>query len=125
MKKKKKMEFSKLLILILSLFFIVNFEGILIFVCVMCVTTKDTSCFNQLLIGFFGLMTAILTPSIAFYYWKSKNENAIKIKEEYAKLQNKYPNTSIDASLVSNETCDDALTATYIQDNIDFTNEGR
>ena len=125
MKRKKKMEFSKLLILILSLFFIVNFEGILIFICIMCVTTKDTSCFDQLLVGFFGLMTAILTPSITFYFWKAKNENAVKIKEEYAKLQNKYLNTSIDASLINDETYDDALTATYIQDNTDFTNEGR
>ena len=125
MKRKKKMEFSKLLILILSLFFVVNFEGILIFICVMCVKTQDTSFFNQLLVGFFGLMTAILTPSVAFYFWKSKNENAIKIKEEYAKLQNKYPNTPINASLIDDGTYDDALTTTYTQDNIDFTNEGR
>lgn len=106
-KPKNKQEFSKKLIGGLCVFFLLNFQAVLIFCLVLIWHAKDTSVIPSLLVGFFSLMTAILTPSISFYFWKSKNENALKIKGQYIKMQKANGiQPTLDTSLVSDDTQD-------------------
>lgn len=105
--RQKKKEFSKKLIGGLCVFFLVNFQAVLIFCLILIWQAKDTSVIPSLLVGFFSLMTAILTPSISFYFWKSKNENALKIKGQYIKLQKQNGiQPTLDTSLIQADQTD-------------------
>ena len=89
--KKEKMETSKKIIfsvIVLTYLFV-------LFVCVMVVITLDLSPLAYLIPAIFGLATTAL----AFYSWKAKNENKIKLEilriQEEEKLKRKYKDESI------------------------------
>lgn len=78
-----KKEFSKKIITALMILFIINFELVIIGSFILMIIFKDISTLTEIVGGIFAALTAILTPSLSFYFWKSKNENIIKLKKEF------------------------------------------
>ena len=76
-------EFSKKIITSLIILFIINFEGVIIGSFVLMFSFADISPLTEIIAGIFATLTAILTPAISFYFWKSKNENIVKLKKKY------------------------------------------
>jgi hypothetical protein len=74
-----------------------------LFVCVIIVITLDLSPLAYLIPAIFGLATTAL----AFYSWKAKNENKIKLEiykiQEEEKLKRKYKNDKIKINTDINE----------------------
>ena len=77
----KPFEFGKGLTLAIVLFFLINFEGIVITSFVLMFMFGDLSPLTELLMGTFAVTGTIVTGVVAFYQWKSKAENIIKIKK--------------------------------------------
>lgn len=78
-----KKEFSKKIITALMVLFIINFEGVVIGSFILMIIFGDISAITEIIAGIFATLTAIITPAISFYFWKSKNENIIKLKKEF------------------------------------------
>jgi len=78
-----KKEFSKKIITWLMILFIVNFEGVVIGSFVLMAFYGDLTAITEIVGGIFATLTAIITPAVSFYFWKSKNENIIKLKKEF------------------------------------------
>lgn len=72
---KEKMEFSKKIFYMITIFTII----IVIFSMILMWITKDTSPLSYLIPGIFGEFAT----ATAFYYWKAKKENEIKLKLLY------------------------------------------
>lgn len=76
-KRKKKFEFSKLILLVVGLFAV----GITIFTMFIVCRTGDTSALAYLIPAIF----AELATATGFYYSKAKSENRIKLTKLYGK----------------------------------------
>jgi len=76
-KRKKKYEFSKLILFVVGVFAVV----ITIFTMVVVLLTKDTSALAYLIPAIF----AELATATGFYYSKAKSENRIKLTKLYGK----------------------------------------
>lgn len=75
-------EFGKKLTFLIVIFFLFNFEGIVITSFALMYKFGDLTPLNELLLGTFTVVGTVVTSVTAFYQWKSKNENLIKIKKE-------------------------------------------
>ena len=76
-RKRKKREFSKVL-----LFWIAAFTfAVTVFGCILAWITRDTSLFAYLIPACFGE----LATATGFYYYKAKAENEIKLQKLYEK----------------------------------------
>ena len=77
----KPFEFGKGLTLAIVLFFLINFEAIVITSFVLMFKFGDLTPLTELIMGTFAVVGTIITGVVAFYQWKSKAENTIKIKQ--------------------------------------------
>lgn len=77
MKKRKKFEFSKLILLITGIFAVI----VTIFTMVIVCRTGDTSALGYLIPAIF----AEVATATGFYYSKAKSENRIKLTKIYGK----------------------------------------
>ena len=78
-----KKEFSKKIITWLMVLFIINFEGVIVGSFILMIIFSDITSLTEIIAGIFATLTAIVTPSLSFYFWKAKNENIIKLKKEF------------------------------------------
>ena len=76
--RKRKFEFSKLILLVVGVFTAI----ITIFTLRIVENTGDTSPLAYLIPAVF----AELATATGFYYWKAKAENRIKLRQQYGKL---------------------------------------
>ena len=76
-KRKKKFEFSKIILCVVSAFA----AGVTIFTCVAVIVTGDTSALAYLIPSIF----AELATATGFYYTKAKSENRIKLTKLYGR----------------------------------------
>lgn len=78
---RKPFEYGKLLTTIIIAFFLFNFEAIVITSFVLMFVYGDLTPLNEMLIGTFAVVGSVVSAVVAFYQWKSKSENIIKIKK--------------------------------------------
>lgn len=77
MRRKKKLEFSKIILCVVSAFAV----AVTIFTCVAVIVTGDTSALAYLIPSIF----AELATATGFYYTKAKSENRIKLTKLYGR----------------------------------------
>lgn len=77
----KPFEFGKILTSLIVGFFLINFEAIVIVSFILMFSFGDLTPLNEMLIGTFGVCSIVISAVVAFYQWKSKAENIIKIKK--------------------------------------------
>lgn len=77
----KPFEFGKMLTFGIVMFFLVNFEAIVITSFILMFKFGDLTPLTELIMGTFAVVGTIVTGVVAFYQWKSKAENTIKIKQ--------------------------------------------
>ena len=80
-KKKAPYEFGKLMTFFIISFFMINFEAIIIASFVLMFMTGDSTPLNEMLIGIFATVGAIIGPVMCVYQWKTKAINTLKIKQ--------------------------------------------
>lgn len=77
----KHFEFGKTLTAVVIAFFLLNFELIVFTSFVLMFVYGDLTPLNEMLIGTFTVIGTVVSAVVAFYQWKSKSENIIKIKK--------------------------------------------
>ena len=87
---RKPLEFGKKLTRFIIAFFLVNFEIIIALSFILMFKFGDLSPLNELLMGTFAVIGTVVTGVTAFYQWKSKAENIIKIKKSLEMEINDY-----------------------------------
>ena len=85
-RKKKKggtqpFEFGKFMTGLIVVFFLVNFEAIVITSFVLMFLYGDLTPLSELIMGTFAIAGTVMTGAVGFYQWKTKAINIIKIKQ--------------------------------------------
>lgn len=78
---RKSFEFGKMLTAFIVAFFLINFEAIVVVSFILMFKFGDLTPLTELIMGTFAVVGTIVTGVVAFYQWKSKAENTIKIKK--------------------------------------------
>ena len=75
--KKHTTEFSKIILLVIAVVLLL----VIVFSMIMIAVTRDLSPIDWILGGLFSLADV----AVAFYYWKARKENEIKLRAAYGK----------------------------------------
>lgn len=79
---KQPFEFGKFMTGLIVIFFLFNFEAIVITSFVLMFIFGDLSPLTELLMGTFAIAGTVMTGAVGFYQWKTKAINIIRIKKE-------------------------------------------